>query len=116
MQVKVEPKRKNVSISFLNYLSSLAFLIGQPPKPKDDETIVKNVVRNIVSKVARRLAPRNRRRSQTNNKEAGTNNDNQQQDNNDIDQQQSYYPRRGRGRGRGRPYGGYFMEQGKTIS
>ncbi len=95
----------------------ILILLGQPRKPKDDETIVKYVVRNMVSKVARRLAPRNRRRSQTNNKEAGANNDNQQQenqDNNDVEQSQTQYPRRGRGRGRrgGHPGGGYFMEHG----
>ncbi len=90
------------------------FFLGQPPKPKDDETIVKIVVRSIVSKVARRLASRNRRRSQTNPREGGANNDNQQQenqDNNDVDQSQARYPRRGRGR-RGGYQGGYFMQQG----
>jgi len=95
---------------------SILMRLGQPRKPKDDETIIKYVVRNMVSKVARRLAPRNRRRSQTNNKEAGANNDNQQQDNqdnNDVDQSQPRYPRRGRGWRGGYPGGGYFMEQGK---
>lgn len=90
---------------------------GPPQKPKDDETIVKNVVRNLVLKVSRRLAPKHRRRSRTNAKEGGTNNDNQQQDNqenNDVDQQQPRQPRRGRGRrGGNRPDSGYYMQPGK---
>jgi len=81
----------------------------QPRKPKDDETIVKYVVRNLVSKVARNL--RKERRSQAN-KEGEADNDNQQQDNTGVSQSQSNNIQRGNGRrGRGR---GYYANQGRT--
>jgi hypothetical protein len=118
MLVKVVQTLKNVRQSFfLSKKSSfdrLEFFLGPPRKPKDDETIVKYVLRSVVSKVARRLAPRNRQKNQNNNKDADANNDNQQQENqenNGVDQSQPRQPRRGRGRG-GRQ-GGYFIEQGK---
>ena len=96
-------------------------IVGSTPKPKDDETIVKNVVRRLVIKVARRLTPKNARRNRNQPKEAGTGtNENQEQDNNEnreVGQNESRPPRRGRGRRGGRPgNNGYFMDPGKIES
>lgn len=120
---KVVQKRKNVCKSSSKPIfTSIDIRLETPRKPKDDETIIKNVLNKIVIKVARRLAPRRiRRQSQTNNKNSATNNENQQQQddnqgNNDVDQFQNRNPRRGGGRrGNGRPGRGYFIEQGKIT-
>ncbi|CAF4814369.1 unnamed protein product [Rotaria sp. Silwood1] len=79
-------------------------------KPKDDETIVKNVVRYMVNKVCRRLAPRYRRRSRAYTKETITNNNNINK-NTDVEKPQINNAQRGRHSGRRRG-NGYFIEQG----
>ncbi|CAF4446781.1 unnamed protein product [Rotaria socialis] len=84
----------------------------QVKKPKDDETIVKNVLRFMVNKVARRLAPRYRRQSHQNKKDATDN------ATTDVEKPQTRTTsgrrgRRGGGGGGGRlPGNGYFMEHG----
>lgn len=80
-------------------------------KPKDDETIVKYLLRSMVGRVARRLTPRVRRRSRANTKDANENNTN------NVEQSQTNNASRGgrnRRAGRARPGNGYFIEQGKT--
>ncbi len=76
-------------------------------KPKDDETIVKYLLRSMVNKVARRLAPRNRHRIRANTKEAVENT-------NIVDESQPRAARRGGRRGV-RPGNDYFIEQGKKM-
>ncbi|CAF5043393.1 unnamed protein product, partial [Rotaria magnacalcarata] len=81
----------------------------QVKKPKDDETIVKNVLRFMVNKVARRLAPRYRRQSHQNKKEAKDN------ATTDVEKPQTRTTSAQRGRRGGggrRPGNGYFMENG----
>jgi hypothetical protein len=100
------------------YRSQFFDRVGPPRKPKDDETIVKILLRNLVTKVARRLQPKNSRRNRNNGKEAVHNDDpNQQdqhdQDSKDVDQAHSQQTRRGRGRRGGRNDGGYYMDPGE---
>jgi hypothetical protein len=78
-------------------------------KPKDDATIVKDVLRRLVNKVAHRSATRNRQRSRANTKDATENHA-------DVEQSQTSTARRGgRVRRGGRPSNGYFIEQGINI-
>ncbi len=105
----MKSRRRNTNASQSGAETEEHIKSQQTKKPKDDETIVKNVVRNLVNKVVRRLAPRNRRRSRANTKEVNENNT-------DIEQSQKLNARRGgRGRRGGQLGNGYFIEQGKKM-
>lgn len=82
----------------------------RPKKPKDDETIIKYLLRSMVGKVARRLAPRRRTQSRANAKDANENTT-------DVEQSQTHNIGRGKRHRRGgnRSGNGYFIEQGKKF-
>lgn len=97
-------------------------ILGPPAPPKDDETIVKMVVRRIVNIVSRRVPGKNRRRFRSRPKTNVNNNENQpqkpnqdNQDNQEIDASQPNSARDGRGRNAPRSGNGYYPDPSKLL-
>jgi hypothetical protein len=103
----LKSSRRNTNASQSGVETEEGTKSNRTKKPKDDETIVKYLLRSMVNKVARRLAPRNRHRIRANTKEAVENT-------NIVDESQPRAARRGGRRGV-RPGNDYFIEQGKKI-